>query len=421
MAQGPSIKHQFQLLSMSAAWEAWFDGDWAEAELPGEFQQSISPQQLCGPGEFPKMAGLIPPDCIPILGNGYGDWICARVTEDNSLGELIHWYHGGGDWIPVGANLRQACLHDFVDGFRPKSKQMLRGATEIANVQTPASAAKLLESPWLTRAASDLNNIDLQGLASKFEKNEYHAALESLRIHRIAVEAVSCDLLEYHLAAPLSSWATPDMAARCKMDWQTNFMRLLFDFRNCPTEHKSRFRDQVNCSFEDIEQLQDWNVASTLAADVLKKRQDLGWARDIVGWAEERQGNQAAATRAYESGLSASCFSDQTVRLRTHWYPPSHPNFASARLVEISPGEFRDRPLHTCQDWLDRGNAELESGNPSHAYASYFHAGWGIGFANLAECKQLLKRLIRSAEQAGWQARAATAAAHLEVASRRQR
>lgn len=420
MAKAQSIKQRFQLLSMSADWEAWFDENWAEAELISEFRQPVPPSQLCQPGGLPKMAGLIPPDCIPILGNGYGDWICVRVSDDNALGELIHWYHGGGDWIPAGANLQQACVHDFVDSFRPKSKQMLRGAIEIAEPHTPAGAARLVESPWLTRSSSNLNGINLQQLASELEKNRYTIALESLKDHNVAFEAVSCDLLEHHLASPLSQWASPGIAELCKMNWQTDFTRLLFDFQSCPEEHKSRFATVINHSVEAINGLQDWSTASTLANSVMEKRQDLGWARDIAGWAEERQGNQTDATNAYKSGLLASCFSDQSVRLRTHWHSPSHPNFASARLAATTPGATSGQQMDSCQAWIDRGNAELEMGNSSRAYEYFFRAGWGIGFTSLSVCEQLLKQLIHSAEQAGWQARAATAAAHLEVVSQRR-
>ncbi len=69
------------------------------------------------------------PDTLPLIGNEYGDWLCVRVDEDNRFGELVHWYHGGGDWIPVGKSIAEAVLHDIVDQFRPRKGQVLRGSS----------------------------------------------------------------------------------------------------------------------------------------------------------------------------------------------------------------------------------------------------------------------------------------------------
>ncbi len=90
------------------------------------------------------LAGFMLPDTLPILGNGYGDWLCMRVNADNTAGEVVHWYHGGGDWMPWGRNPAEAIAFD-------RLRQRLPGR-RVAHATRPAepSTDPTLPDPWPT-------------------------------------------------------------------------------------------------------------------------------------------------------------------------------------------------------------------------------------------------------------------------------
>ena len=65
----------------------------------------------------------MPCDFLPVLGNDRGDWLCVRFGNDNSANEIIHWYHGGGDWIPWGQTLAEAIVFDSVRAKLPGNRR----------------------------------------------------------------------------------------------------------------------------------------------------------------------------------------------------------------------------------------------------------------------------------------------------------
>ncbi|GAB5404512.1 MAG: SMI1/KNR4 family protein [Aureliella sp.] len=422
MEHSSAIKQRFQLHSISAEWKAWFDADWHSAELLGEFDQPIFPDRLANLSGFPLMAGLIPPDCIPVIGNGYGDWICARVTTDNSLGELVHWYHGGGDWIPVGENLPQALLHDFVDQYRPKSTQMLRGATEISgNAPNPK---ELISSAWFAKRSDCLHQLELDEVAGELVAGRYIGAVQLLHDHNVAFEATACDQIEHFIASYFSQFASPKYASECGLNWSTDFVRLLFDYRSSPPDSRAAFESAFSSRATQAIENQDWPRAGMIAQNVLSRRSNLGWARDVAGWNLQRQGNHESAIKIYRDGLNASTFSDQSVRLRTHWISSATSNFAAAQLEVLSPAqnEMTDhqRPI-TYAAWIEKAQSLLADGKHAEAYDAFFQAGWGVGYGSVDECISLLRSLVKCAQSAGWDARAAAAAAHLQVVLGRKR
>lgn len=74
----------------------------------------------------------------------------------------------------------------------------------------------------------------------------------------------------------------------------------------------------------------------TLALDVLKRRQDLGWAWDVAGWAAERRGDLAAAIEFYRHGVRPSLFADNTVKFRTHWFANGFGKFSAAQALAFA-------------------------------------------------------------------------------------
>src|SRR5690606_36855447 len=88
-------------LQLPADLRAWLDDEiWRHAG-GAEFSQPQSPDQLIEP-DGSIWGGFMLPDTLPIVGNDYGDWLCLRIAPDGQVSEVLHWSHGGGDWIPYG-------------------------------------------------------------------------------------------------------------------------------------------------------------------------------------------------------------------------------------------------------------------------------------------------------------------------------
>jgi hypothetical protein len=62
---------------------------------------------------------------------------------------------------------------------------------------------------------------------------------------------------------------------------------------------------------------------------------------------------------------------------------------------------------------LEKAQQQLAEQNPQGAYDSFYRAGWDVGSHELSSYVEILEGLIRAAELAGWNARAAVAQVHL--------
>ncbi|HBE71884.1 MAG TPA: hypothetical protein DDW52_27395 [Planctomycetaceae bacterium] len=419
MSHSQAIANRFQLASLSACWIEWFDAVADTMDLPGAFNQPYSPELLGTEGQFVSLAGLIPPDCLPVLSNGYGDWICARVTDDDTLGELIHWYHGGGDWIPVGRTPAEACLHDFVDRFRPTTAQMLRSAPESVDGETPLASSTadwLSEHPqfrdWLTDNIPDATTYFSK---TSNEPADHEAACRWMLEQQLAVPAVACDLIESLISSPVSRLASPKYASLASIAWTPDYLRLMFDFESASPELVRAFSSAFKDEAQQFPSDQDWESAGGLAAQIWHIRRDLGWTRDVLGWSMQRRGDIHDAIEIYRTGARAAVFSDQAVRLRSHWFGKQHPNFAYAQLESLG------SPLHreTAESRLDQAHHCLATGSAQAAYEAAYEVGWEIGFKNLKQGIEALKIVCEAAQQLDWKARHATAQAHLDVLTSR--
>ena len=336
------IADRYQV-AIDANWRSWFDSDAWNIPLAGEFRQADQFEYLLDRAPVIVWPGLMLPDTLPIVGNEYGDWICVRVDEQNRFGELIHWYHGGGDWIPVGSSMAEAVLHDVVDQFRPRSGQVLRGATESTAANHLQKVVMRLRDErfrtWLHRSiegqSSDASTVSQ--LVALLERHDYYHALETVLESRWSFAAACCDQIEYRLQAPLRTLVSDEIWKRLGVNYEPDFVRWLFDLQQIPNEALHQIQEVLHSlGRAPIQpQLQDWKQAEELALQILATRADLAWAVDIAGWAAQRRGDYIGACDIYFKGRFASAFSNQSVRLRSHGFDAQFGKVALAELWKL--------------------------------------------------------------------------------------
>lgn len=442
-------------LQLNPAWQAWFNEDCRSVPLPASFTAPLPVGDLLDEAPSQIWPGFMLPDTLPLVSNLYGDWICVRVEAQDGLGELLHWYHGGGDWIPVGQHLSEMVVHDVVDQFRPLARQMLRGAPESMQ---PARAGELMAQfhqprlqQWLVeylprRPAEDSQSGllptvaaefesqtgtagRLQRLAELLEQSAYDAVLAALWRWRWAEDAVACDLIQHALQPTPPRLADAEIARQAGIDWSPDYVRWLFDLDQVPQELRGRLLELAGEDPSAWPQ-QDWPLAGHIASQVLQRRNNLGWAVNVAGWSSQRQGQVEQAAEIYFSGRFASAFSDQGVRMRSHWNQPQRGKFTVAQLLGLD--EYltdqqrgdgylsairRSPPPQTRaavqQWWLEKAAAQLDQAAPAEAYESFYRAGWDMGVQRLGDYLPILEGMVVAAEAAGWPARAAVAQTHL--------
>lgn len=455
-------------LHLAPVWQSWLDTEAQRLTLAGAFQSPVSVDELLQPAPPVIWGGLMPPDVLPLIGNEYGDWICGRIGPHDQIEELIFWYHGGGDWIPVGRTMQEALLHDALDQFRPMRAQMLRGAAETLVPMSLTSVLERLENAELTRwlcaglgsrdrsqaqqapradeharrsrapevASGTCFTDETKGVAEPqsglaviiehLKVGSYSAAVAQLVSRRWALEAAACDTIELALQEPIRK-----LESRWNDD-QRKLLNLhphwLFD--------PEYFADQWTSGplandLQSAAEQQDWRQAQRMADVVQRRRSDLAWASDIAGWARQRQGDFSGALGCYLEGMHACSFSDQAVRLRSHWFDAKWGKFSLARIAELQPLvpkparvedpcllRLLEQPsadelrLHAYAHWLDSGNDALRQACPEQAYHAFYRAGWDLGVTQLRDYPRLLESLARAARSAGWEARARVAEAH---------
>jgi hypothetical protein len=422
-------------LVLDDRWTEWFASA-GELQLPGAFRQRVSVASLLEEAPQCIWPGFMTPDILPLVGNGYGDWLCARVVADGRLGEIIHWYHGGGDWIPVGTSIEQAVLHDAVDQFRPVQPQMLRGAGEMLtidhldNVRAALSAGDLRQ--WLSRGL-DADGADsagpLESILQALADERYLDAVTGMFDSRWSTSACACDLIE----ATIQKAITKELCAAATARYSANpraLTRALFDPETF-LEATERPTEQSGW------QPTDWALIERLSREVWEQRQDLAWPIELLGWSQQRRGDRETAASSYFSGRLSSSFTNQAVRLRTHWFNQRFGKFTVAQLEEL-PSEraalegadpylalFGVEPdvllARVTAYWLELADLQLADGQPAEAYQSYFRAGWDLGAPSIREYYRILQGVIQAAVAAGWPACAAIAEVHLQCLLRRVR
>lgn len=399
----------------------WFDSRAWQQTGEGEFCDPVSPEVLLERCPEVVWPGFMPPDCLPLVGNRYGDWLCLRVGPDNGVAEIIYWYHGGGDWIPWGRSLAEAIAFDRLRERLPGRRQ--GHAVPAEPPRRSATAGSLAD--W---AAGHLH----QSIVTLFAPEATAAEISGRLLETSTAEiAVRCEAILVALDNPLRHKLTADIAAQLNLRWEQDAVRWMFDPAEIPQQDRGRLADKLDIGPDEF-QTQDWATAERHAHAVAAVRDDLGWAGDISGWAAERRGDFALAVLHYRQALTTSAFADQTIRFRTHWCSGTHGRFAAARLQAIGP-YLRDRSFESDpyyrlliasepngrssvarEFWSQRAAEAAANERWDETYALLMHAGWDMASDSLAAYRDLLAEMVPAAQRAGQSARAAVAQTHLD-------
>lgn len=353
-----------------ASW--WDDGIW-ETGGGNEFRWPVSPESWLDSTLDCLWPGLMPCHLIPLIGNDVGDYLCVRVSDDGRMGEIVHWYHGGGDWIPWGKNLAQAIA---IDAWSVNLPGICYRNAESAGSNLPKDPANNGWLDWASRHVN-LGGITTENVAAEFSRRDIGLAA------LLAGELVQNRLVIDPPLVKNGSQAT-DIDSRFAMD-------------------------------------------EPICERAIEVGPGLSWTWDTAGRAAEAAGDVALATARYIRGARCSIFSSQSVRVGTHRYETTVPKFSIARLQTIAPevvrGEdyFRRLTFHDREDrqrsihsyWLDVAAANAD-GSPAQVFALHMSA-WDIGLSSMPAYEKAIECLIESADIGGMRARASVAKLHLRT------
>lgn len=352
----------------------------------------------------------MPNDFLPVVGNQMGDWLCLRFGEDSCVRDIVHWYHGGGDWIPWGTSLSEALLFDAFRERLPGSGRDHAVPAPSLNQQpgcsAPSQSKSLLSPTRLQHWATEQLHEKLTSDPWMLNGSELTETLMNSRISQVAI---NCQLIIDSLG--LSKDAHPSQLETVTGNPQP----LRFD-QSLPAEETGRAH---------INGDQNWERAFQLAQETTMVSSDVAWAWEVIGYANERGNRLEEAFNAYEQGLECSSFSDQSVRLRTHLMTEEGQKFSAARLILhgmkprveakaayldcLNVTSASERRTRVCEHFTKLADASGGDG----AYGHLHRAGWDLGAEPLSVYGELLERLSAAANESGRHALAALSETHL--------
>ncbi|MEZ6091029.1 MAG: SMI1/KNR4 family protein [Pirellulaceae bacterium] len=400
----------------------WWDREIWRYEAGGEFDQPVSPQSLLEEAPEVIWPGFMLPDTLPILGNGYGDWLCLRFDANNRPAEVIHWYHGGGDWMPWGRTLSEAIAFDYLRSRLPGRRQYYANVAQefdlrFGDQSIPDWAASHLPAP----VAEVLRQ-------TEHDRSEVVYLDDTMLTEEVAAIAVRCEMTLRSLDSPLRQVLQPTKANHLGIPWEPDAVSWLFDNALVPPERLNALATMLGRDADDLVG-QDWSTAVEHASAVFEQRQDLSWAAAVMGWSHEKSNDPVAAISIYRRALFGSSFADQSVRFRTHWFPESAGKFVVARLQHLAKQGnleldadpylklFRDEeesPLtrRLTDYWCNVAEIAENEERWADAYNAYYRAGWDLGCDRMSTYEDLLTNMERVARSGGQLTRAELATTH---------
>lgn len=390
----------------------WFDSRIWQQIGTAEYREPVDPAALLVDAPEPIWPGLMPSDLLPISGNMAGDWLCIRVGSDNRASQVVQWYHGGGDWLPWGKSFAEAILFDRLSVRLPGPSR--RYAIAAEEIRAGDSAAGDAHSEWACRHVDP----DVARLVASDADGETVAS--ELLKHQVSEVAVRCELVQSALKETLSATLDPETARQLGVDWN-EVVQWMFDTERIPDATRRRLERDYGLT---ISKPQDWQAAQAHCLRVVEIAPELAWAWDVIGYAAERDNDSAAALEAYVRAASCSVFTDQSVRIRTHWAADAA-KFSASRIREIDSerieqseylsilcGEESARQRSLTSHWLSEADLAAARGDHEAAYRCCYSAGWDLGADPMSVYAPLLERIAEHAELAGQTARAELARTH---------
>ena len=410
----------------------WFDKEIWNQSGTSEYRQPIHPNALLTDAPEAIWPALMPCDLLPISGNTAGDWLCLRIDADNSVSEVVQWYHGGGDWIPWGRSLSEAIVFDALSVRLPGPSRRHSVPAENPRLESgqpsrrDGASSRPSSDPLLSWAADRV----APEVASLLDSDSSGAVIaNTLLQHNVAEVAVRCEAVLDALHHGLTPILDRQLAANWNIPWE-EMAQWALDVRCIPGDRRAQIEAHTGCEIADD---QDWPAAQEHCQKVTEVSPRLAWPWDVLGYASERDAKIDAAVAAYLCASRCSVFTDQSVRLRTHWTTGRAAKFSVARLMEIRPevvaqddylkrlgvGDVQRRRQTACEYWRELAERSRQNDNFSEAYQHEMAAGWDLGAEPMMTFGQLLDAIVDAAEKAGQRARAEVARAHRACLSSR--
>ncbi len=446
-----TISQRFSL-DLSPDLVAWWDDEVWRHLGPGEYCHPATPKVLLGDAPDPVWPPLMPPNFLPLVGNGAGDWLCLRILDPDvaeatgRTTDVCHWYHGGGDWLPWGNTLAEALLFDWALPRLPQSERRHADPAEASSVQNEEGidAIEQHDHPWVMWAKSHLPSVgksdevadDVSVLAELGQLSGRDLA-ERLIERGICEIPARCQLLLDGLHHELVEKLTPAIANKLDLTWN-ELMRWCFDLGTLPREVASRIQAELGLP-ESATQVcqQDWETVQQHASVISAQARDLSWGHDILGYCLQRAGRTDEAASAFAKAIRCSVFTDQSVRLRTHWATSSDGvSKVSARFLDKDaavdasstaaiPDQLGCVPAAIEQPVLIKLLCSRSAAGPDSMRQEYaetliarsrdfqttapatearllYSAGWDLGAEPLRCFGDLLDQYISACREAGW-------------------
>lgn len=426
----------------------------------GEFRYCATPQTLLSVVPDPFWPPLMPPNFLPLVGNGAGDWLCLRLLDPDQARrtgistDICQWYHGGGDWLPWGSRLSEALLFDWSLGRMPQPD---RRHAEPAVDENDDSSADLSshfgpddwnQHPWGQFVSERLPSVQAIGWEDATPRQLADQFLNA----QLCQTPVRCQLVIDALSSELANHLNAKVAHDLGMVWN-DLMRWSFDLRTMPTDIAERLQRTLHLSPDAFDPAQQrWPEVAQHARAISKTNEDLSWGHDLLGYVQWSAGDMASARQSFSNALRCSVFTDQSVRMRTHWATSSDgvAKFSARFLQDMNQSEAdtgRDETGSTdanpdqlgrlpalipdseliqfCGRCVDEGEGSVrtkysqmliekseQASTPQTAARLLYAAGWDLGAEPLRRYGELLDRYIRCCGEAGWASHERLATVH---------
>ena len=355
-----------------------------------EFSSPVPASQWSAGSPESIWPALMMCDLLPLIGNKSGDYLCARVGADNRICEVVYWYHGGGDWIPWGSCLPEALVFDALRSRLPGPHHRHAEPAEMDSSSDFDASDPLIQ--WACQHLPE----EIQTIVQRPNDFSGQEVANAMLRHDVSAVAVQLELTE---AALFPGASEPNRDA-----------------------------------------------AEALAMEVVRHRcprlEPMAWVWNVAGDAALKNGDVLTAMNRFGSGLMASNFSDQSVRLKHSWDLSASGKYAADRLNQlVSDLQEHDSEMHAKVDsglkteqaellnlytgdvgsrsqrvtdyWTRRAVNLERAGDFASAHDCMVRAGWDLGAAPLEAYESLIGEVARLAELAGQTARAAVARTHL--------